>query len=951
MRVGESRPHVSMSDSPDIGFSRGEAKALRINGVNLLSVEYDRMNHTESILNKDSQNILWIMYDDSGLPVQFLPCSDHHAMNITYNQRGQITHWQYGEMWEDLDYNRDGLLLNRSRSGAVQHKFYYRYGKSLPTDIVMPSGKQYYLEYNSLGELEKIRTPDLGYHHFNHIVSVGKQRYLYYVPDLPYPYTMEYDGNGKLLMVVYPSEQRRMIYRYNSYSQPITILFDETQVELEYDEQILKLSQSTISSGAYSCVAAYSYAGSLVSSYSLKFPKDSNLISGSFSYTYDDNFRIIQINSAFGARINETSTSFTYDADTGKLKTLGPLNLTFRTMYDSETISDNHATISRSYDKYGRVEIVQYRFDRDSVLTLKIGYDEYNRIHRWERNVNGDEIKYLYFYDKDSNIEEVYINGASAWRFSYSNNGNVKRLTRNGESVDLEYDSGDRISKSGNKNYKFDEDGFMAKRQDQDLKFNSNGQLVYVAKTGVHRYFYFYDSSGRLVLMESNGGEMMQYFYSDVLNPDRITHTYNRTSTEVTEYVYEPNGNLIAMKRSGNVYYIACDPMGSPIAIINKIGHIVKSIVYNPYGQVENDTNPGFEFSFGFQGGLYNPVTELVIFKNRVYDTDNGRWLCPDYSSILHNIQKIMEDPTMLNNYRFQYLVNTHTKKSYPILSVTEWMSMLGYDIRSLAPDVSYTGEIRPKKKDTDLSLLPTSSAFECTFLQDMDSLLTLSIVPQSKLSPLQTRREVHFAAVASILGDGVTLSYHDGHVAVGVMDNTPIWSKQLAQVLINGSEILDLQYIINGKDVHYFVKPDSSKGEEDLKTLGIYNDEIRYENGLNVTVKRTSHRKPEMDVKLHGKHSIINIRYGTSLEIERQRVLNHAKERAVNHAWRREKWILQNSLTSQYQWTSYEVNEILTHGSARGYTGQYIHAQTPTQYPELSDDCNSIRFRKTSNR
>lgn len=94
----------------------------------------------------------------------------------------------------------------------------------------------------------------------------------------------------------------------------------------------------------------------------------------------------------------------------------------------------------------------------------------------------------------------------------------------------------------------------------------------------------------------------------------------------------------------------------------------MKSIVYNPYGQVENDTNPGFEFSFGFQGGLYNPVTELVIFKNRVYDTDNGRWLCPDYSSILHNIQKIMEDPTMLNNYRFQYLVNTHTKKSYPIL-------------------------------------------------------------------------------------------------------------------------------------------------------------------------------------------------------------------------------------------------------------------------------------------
>lgn len=133
-------------------------------------------------------------------------------------------------------------------------------------------------------------------------------------------------------------------------------------------------------------------------------------------------------------------------------------------MYDSEIIFDNYVIIFRSYDKYGRVEIVQYRFDRDSVLIFKIGYDEYNRIYRWERNVNGDVIKYLYFYDKDSNIEEVYINGAFVWRFSYSNNGNVKRLIRNGEFVDLEYDFGDRISKLGNKNYKFDEDGFMVKR-------------------------------------------------------------------------------------------------------------------------------------------------------------------------------------------------------------------------------------------------------------------------------------------------------------------------------------------------------------------------------------------------------------------------------------------------------------------------------------------------------
>lgn len=84
--------------------------------------------------------------------------------------------------------------------------------------------------------------------------------------------------------------------------------------------------------------------------------------------------------------------------------------------------------------------------------------------------------------------------------------------------------------------------------------------------------------------MEFNGGEMMQYFYSDVLNLDYIIYIYNRIFIEVIEYVYEFNGNLIVMKRSGNVYYIVCDFMGFFIVIINKIGYIVKLIVYNFYG-------------------------------------------------------------------------------------------------------------------------------------------------------------------------------------------------------------------------------------------------------------------------------------------------------------------------------------------------------------------------------
>jgi hypothetical protein len=50
-----------------------------------------------------------------------------------------------------------------------------------------------------------------------------------------------------------------------------------------------------------------------------------------------------------------------------------------------------------------------------------------------------------------------------------------------------------------------------------------------------------------------------------------------------------------------------------------------------------------------------------------------------------------------------------------------------------------------------------------------------------------------------------------------------------------------------------------------------------------------------ETDIRLKGKHTVINIRYGTTIEKEKKRLFKHAKERAVTHAWAREKWI--NSL------------------------------------------------------
>ena len=104
---------------------------LQINGDNLLTIEYDRKTHTETIMDKDLREILTIVYDSSGLPSHFLPATGHHAMNITYSPRGDILQWQYGELREQRQYNDNGLMIERTATNGAQFRYFYRFGSKM----------------------------------------------------------------------------------------------------------------------------------------------------------------------------------------------------------------------------------------------------------------------------------------------------------------------------------------------------------------------------------------------------------------------------------------------------------------------------------------------------------------------------------------------------------------------------------------------------------------------------------------------------------------------------------------------------------------------------------------------------------------------------------------------------------------------------------------------------
>ena len=84
------------------------------------------------------------------------------------------------------------------------------------------------------------------------------------------------------------------------------------------------------------------------------------------------------------------------------------------------------------------------------------------------------------------------------------------------------------------------------------------------------------------------------------------------------------------MIREGTAYRIISDHLGSPRKVVDTgNGEVVQQMRYDSFGNVTEDTNPGFQ-PFGFAGGIYDQDTGLIRFGARDYDPETGRWTAKD---------------------------------------------------------------------------------------------------------------------------------------------------------------------------------------------------------------------------------------------------------------------------------------------------------------------------------
>uniref|UniRef100_A0A803TEH1 Teneurin-1 n=1 Tax=Anolis carolinensis TaxID=28377 RepID=A0A803TEH1_ANOCA len=922
-------------------------RRLRAHNRNLLSIDFDHITRTGKIYDDHRKFTLRILYDQAGRPILWSPINKYNEVNITYSHLGLVTYIQRGTWTEKMEYDPGGKIVSRTWADGKIWSYTYL-EKSVM--LLLHSQRRYIFEYDQSDYL------------LSTMLSVGYYRNLYSPPDSGVSFVQDYTRDGRLLRTLYPGTGRRVLYKYTKQSRLSEILYDTTQVSFTYEESSGVIKTIHLMHDGFTCTIRYRQTGPLIGRQIFRFSEE-GLVNARFDYSYN-NFRVTSMQ----AMINETPLPidlYRYVDVSGKTEQFGKFSVI---NYDlNQVITTTVMKHTKIFSANGQVIEVQYEILKSIAYWMTIQYDNMGRMVICDIRVGVDAniTRYFYEYDADGQLQTVSVNDKTQWRYSYDLNGNINLLSHGNSArlTPLRYDLRDRITRLGDIQYKMDEDGFLKQRGNDIFEYSSNGFLTKAYnRIAGWTVQYYYDGLGRRVASKTSLGQHLQFFYADLSNPVRVTHLYNHSSSEITSLYYDLQGHLIAMElSSGEEYYVACDNTGTPLAIFSSRGQVIKEILYTPYGEIYQDSNSDFEVIVGFHGGLYDPLTKLVHLGQRDYDVIAGRWSTPNH----HLWEELKNVPKPFNLYAF--------KNNYPAGKIQDvakyttdigsWLELFGFQLHNVLPGFPKP-EVDALETTYELVQLQTKTqewdpgktvlGIQCELQKQLKNFISLDQLPMTpKYSDgrcVERSKQPRFAAVPSVFGKGIKFAIKDGLVTADVIGVANEDSRRIAAILNNAHYLEDLHFTIDGRDTHYFIKLGSL--EEDLAVIGNTGGRRILENGVNVTVSQMTsvingRTRRFADIQLQHGSLCFNVRYGTTVEEEKNHVLEIARQRAVAQAWTREQRRLQDGEEGIRAWTEGEKQQLLSTGKVQGYDGYFV--LSVEQYLELSDSANNIHFMRQS--
>ena len=385
-----------------------------------------------------------------------------------------------------------------------------------------------------------------------------------------------------------------------------------------------------------------------------------------FRYTYDSKGRVESVTAkptASGFSKSEFKNVFnSKDQLTSVKRKVGGTTLEATYNYSSggrltsEEFNNNHSQ-NYGYDSYGRVGTKTIKnASNSSVLSQSYAFANgtaanttTTRISTETISGNGWSDTYVYTYDNNGNVTKITKNGQTIAEYSYDSLNQLISATVNGRYYNYSYDSGGNMltkcSGSEEVDLTYGEYGWedlIATYNGQSLLYDEMGNLTYyldgkhelwwegrqlkhVSGTSGGTTYYSYNSDG--IRTKKTIGSNTTYY---TLDGTKIV-SQKTGSTEIF-FEYDATGNVATMIYGGNTYYYVRNMLGEILGLADQSGNLVVTYAYDPWGKILSTTdttsnNIGTLNPFRYKGYYYDSETGFYYLNSRYYDPEICKFL------------------------------------------------------------------------------------------------------------------------------------------------------------------------------------------------------------------------------------------------------------------------------------------------------------------------------------
>jgi RHS repeat-associated protein len=494
-------------------------------------------------------------------------------------------------------YDAAGRLLQQTLPGERVIKFGYDTNGNLKS-LTPPDSKQHDFAYNPVNLLASYTPPEV------EGITNTQTKYGYYPDRLLQQITRP---DGKTLSLSYVAGQLK------------TLITPHGQLTYNYNSTTGHLDSIDFSTGAN---LSFGYDGWLPTQTTW-----SGAVSGSVTRSYDADLRLA------GLSVNDgESIASQYDGDS-LLTQIGDLTLNYDTQngfLKGTTLGG--VTDTWSYNSFGEPSGYSAAYNNSSLFAVMYTRDTLGRISQKVETIAGEAHTFEYKYYTEGWLWQVWKDGELVSEYKYDANGNRLSFAGSGETFVGKYDAQDRLNPYGDTTYTYTDNGELLTKttngQTTTYDYDELGNLRLVSLPDGTKIEYMVDGLNRRVGKKVNGTLVQGFLYQDSLKP---VAELDGAGNVVSRFVYGERINVPEyIVKDGQTYRLVLDHLGSPRLVVNvNTGEIAQRMDYDEFGNVINDTNPGFQ-PFGFAGGLYDVQTGLMRFGARDYEAIVGRWTTKD---------------------------------------------------------------------------------------------------------------------------------------------------------------------------------------------------------------------------------------------------------------------------------------------------------------------------------